>query len=96
MTPLRFMKTLLLAAPFAVWFAAHPTEAEASRGVEKARCSSEQSQRSRHHRVRRPVNRREVSSRAVPELNPKAAGGALVLLVGGTLVMLGRRPRTES
>ncbi|MBK8010268.1 MAG: hypothetical protein IPK13_02910 [Deltaproteobacteria bacterium] len=95
MTPLRFLKTLLLAAPFAVWFAAHPAEAEASRGIQEARCASEQSQRSRHHRVRRPANRREVSRHAVPELNPKAAGGALVLLIGGTLVMLGRRPRTE-
>jgi hypothetical protein len=79
------MKRLLLALSFVIgaWMLS-PTpqaEAEGRRGWQKARQTQKRQIRHRRHK----------RSHAVPELDPSAAGGAIVLLLGGVAYIASRR-----
>lgn len=79
------MKRLLLALSFVIgaWMLS-PTpqaEAEGRRGWQKARQAQKRQMRHRRHK----------RSHAVPELDPSAAGGAIVLLLGGIAYIASRR-----
>lgn len=83
------MKRLLLALSFVIgaWMLS-PTpqaEAEGRRGWHKARQVQKRQMRHRHHK----------RSLAVPELDPSAAGAAIVLLLGGVAYIASRRRERE-
>ena len=79
------MKRLLLAVSLVIgaWMLSPTPEAEAEgrRGWYKSRQVQKRQMRQRHHRSRH----------AVPELDPSAAGGAIVLLLGGVAYLASRR-----
>ncbi len=79
------MKRLLLALSVVVgvWMLSPTPQAEAEgRGWHKAQQSQKRQMRHRRHKKR---------SHAVPELDPSAAGGAIVLLLGGVAYIASRR-----
>jgi hypothetical protein len=84
------MKRLLLALSFVIGaWTLSPTpqaEAEGHRGWHKARQT--QQRQMRHRRYKR--------SRAVPELDPSAAGAAIVLLLGGVAYIVSRRREEDA
>ena len=81
------MRRLLLALSLVigVWMLSPTPQAEAEgRGWHKARQSQKrQTRQSRHWRQK--------GGHAVPELDPSAAGGAIVLLLGGVAYLASRR-----
>jgi len=83
------MKRLLLALSLVIcaWMLS-PTpqaEAEGRRGWQKARQTQQRQMRHRRHK----------GGRAVPELDPGAAGAAIVLLLGGVAYIASRRREEE-
>jgi len=86
------MKRLLLALSVVIgaWMLSPTPQAEAEgRGWHKARQS--QQRQMRHSR-----NWRQKVSPAVPELDPSAAGGAIVLLLGGVAYLASRRREEDA
>ena len=81
------MKRLLLALSLVigVWMLSPTPQAEAEgRGWYK-------SQQSQKRQMRHSRHRRHKGGHAVPELDPSAAGGAIVLLLGGVAYIASRR-----
>ena len=81
------MKRLLLALSVVIgaWMLSPTPQAEAEgRGWYKARQSQKRQMRQSRHRGHKAGN-------AVPELDPSAAGGAIVLLLGGVAYIASRR-----
>ena len=82
MMGLTLLAGLMLLAPV--------SQAEASNGSWWSKWRSQ-----RRHKVQRPRPGRGGGPRGVPELDPGAAGGALVLLVGGVAYIVSRRREDE-
>ncbi len=84
------MKRLLLALSLVVgaWVLSPALEAEAegNRGWQKARQSQKRQMRHRRHK----------GGHAVPELDPGAAGAAVVLLLGGVAYIASRRREEDA
>jgi len=84
------MKRLLLALSIVVgaWMLSPTLEAEAEgrRGWQKARQTQHRQMRHRRHKARH----------AVPELDPGAAGAAIVLLLGGVAYIASRRREEDA
>lgn len=81
------MKRLLLALSIVIgaWMLSPTPEADA-RGWHKARQAQKRQIRNRHRG----------GGRAVPELDPSAAGGAIVLLLGGIAYIASRRREQDA
>jgi hypothetical protein len=77
------MKRLLLGLSIVIgaWMLSPTPEADAERGWNKSRHGQRHHVRRTHHRSRA----------GVPELDPSAAGSAMVLLLGGVAYMASRR-----
>ncbi len=83
------MKRLLLALSLVigVWALSPTPQAEAEgRGWHKARQTQKRQMR----------HRRDRGGHAVPELDPSAAGGAIVLLLGGVAYIASRRREEDA
>jgi len=88
------MKRLLLVSSLVVgaWVLSPTPEAEAEgrRGWHKARQTQQRHVRHRRH------NRDHKGGHAVPELDPGAAGAAIVLLLGGVAYIASRRREEDA